>query len=186
MMPMSIKIHSYNVRGIRDFNKRKEVFQFIKSQKCDISLLQETHCTDECQSMWKNQWGGGGLCYFSNGTSAARGVMICISRSFACFANITQVHNDNDGRCIMIKVDIEDTIDFILANIYGPNEDSPEFFSNIFQILQKQDCTSHIMGGDFNVCMDPSMDSTATTISHKKSRNLIKEYMHEQNIWDIW
>ena len=54
---MSIKIQTYNVRGIRDFNKRKEIFQFIKDQKCDIALLQETHSMPMDEKLWQSQWG---------------------------------------------------------------------------------------------------------------------------------
>lgn len=49
------------MRGIRDYNSRKELFYFVKQHEIDIMLIQETHCTDRVEKLWANQWGGQSL-----------------------------------------------------------------------------------------------------------------------------
>ena len=52
-----IKIVSLNTRGLRNYTKRKKVFRFLKRNKANIMLLQETHCSVEVQNMWENEFG---------------------------------------------------------------------------------------------------------------------------------
>ena len=51
---MELNILSFNVRGLRDFNKRKEIYQYVKCKNCQIVMLQETHSTPEDEIDWKN------------------------------------------------------------------------------------------------------------------------------------
>jgi hypothetical protein len=44
-------------------------------------------------------------------------------------------------------------------SIYGPNEDSPEFFENLKSKLVSLSNTSIIIGGDWNVVQDFSFDT---------------------------
>ena len=54
---MGLNIQTFNVRGIRDFHKRKEFFQFVKKQGVDIAILQETHSCEMDEKFWNSQWG---------------------------------------------------------------------------------------------------------------------------------
>ena len=74
---MVINIVSINVRGIREVTKRTAIFDFYRN-KCDVLCLQETHCSEPDEQIWKSEWGG--QIVFSNGTSAARGVAICCKK----------------------------------------------------------------------------------------------------------
>ena len=57
-MEVDFKLLSLNVRGIRDFYKRKSIFTWISKQKADITFLQETYSTPEIVNDWKFQWRG--------------------------------------------------------------------------------------------------------------------------------
>ena len=39
-----IKILTYNVRGLKEKSKRLAIFGWLRKKKCDMILLQETHC----------------------------------------------------------------------------------------------------------------------------------------------
>ena len=45
-----------------------------------------------------------------------------------------------------------------ITNIYGPNRDSPDFYSSIKNRMEHYNDTSHIMCGDFILVLDPTKD----------------------------
>ena len=66
-----VKCYSINVRGLRNKRKRNQIFQFLKQKDYDIIFVQESHGTQEIESIWKNEWGAD--ITFSNFSSRARG-----------------------------------------------------------------------------------------------------------------
>ena len=73
-MSIRLKIGTLNVRGLRDNNKRRATFIWLRSKKLQVIFLQETHCTKQLETYWKSEWGG--KAWFSSGTERARGVGI--------------------------------------------------------------------------------------------------------------
>ena len=74
---VNFKLISLNVRGIRDFAKRKAIFSWIKKQNADIAFLQETYSTPDVVGKWRFQWPG--KMFYSHGTNHSRGVLILIN-----------------------------------------------------------------------------------------------------------
>ena len=77
-MVAGLKIATYNVGGLRDNLKRREIFNYLHEKDFHMVLLQERHCAGFLEKRWKTEWGG--RAFFSNGTTQARGVMILISK----------------------------------------------------------------------------------------------------------
>ena len=71
---LKFKAISPNVPGIRAFEKRKSIFNWLIKQNVDICFLQETYSTDDVVDQWKKQWPG--ECFFSHGSNHSRGVAI--------------------------------------------------------------------------------------------------------------
>ena len=69
-----LNIVSFNVRGIADGIKCKEVFRFLRDRNFDIVCLQETHSDKKKEKIWRNEWAGN--IYFSHGETNAKGVCI--------------------------------------------------------------------------------------------------------------
>ena len=95
---VKIQIISNNVRGLCEYAKRRNIFYQFHIKKTDIVMLQETHSTKQCESIWNTQWGN--KIWFSHGTSAARGTAILIRKGFNC-----AVHNvikDEEGRYVIL------------------------------------------------------------------------------------
>ena len=111
--------------------------------------------------------------------------MILIGRGINSVSTHSELFSDQNGRCLIIKLVLEDSIELAIANIYAPNEDSPEFFENLFQVLDRLNITSQVVGGDFNLALDTELDSTGN-ISHGKSRKFLNEAMATKNYVDIW
>lgn len=52
-----LKVLTLNCQGLGDINKRKDVFNNLKSKNCNIYMLQDTHFTKEDENIIKTQWG---------------------------------------------------------------------------------------------------------------------------------
>ena len=70
MAPFSIA--SVNVNGLKNKQKRLQVFNFLKNSKYDIICLQETHQTSEEKRRWANEWSAkSAWCYRSGGAGTS-------------------------------------------------------------------------------------------------------------------
>lgn len=73
-----------------------------------------------------------------------------------------------------------------LVSVYGPNEDNPNFFRNIFFDLSTMN-GFFILGGDFNCALNPTIDpSTGCDIGKTHTRELLKQFMEDLNLVDVW
>ena len=66
-----IRNESLNARGLRDENKRCDIFDKVKPRQTDILLLQETHWTIDNYTALKENWNIEIL--ISGNSTAARG-----------------------------------------------------------------------------------------------------------------
>ena len=57
-MAEQLKIISLNCRGLRDKNKRKNLFFWLKNNNFHIILLQETFWTEDIKNEVEKDWGG--------------------------------------------------------------------------------------------------------------------------------
>ena len=48
--------------------------------------------------------------------------------------------------------------DLLLVNVYGPNRDSAEFYDKMEDHVSEMGLSDIIMGGDWNLVLDPTMD----------------------------
>ena len=73
-----------------------------------------------------------------------------------------------------------------LINVYGPNDDNPNFFNDLFLTISSLSGL-YIMAGDMNCTLDPVKDrSTGSDSSHVKTRKVIQQFMKDLNLLDIW
>lgn len=175
-----LKILSYNVQGLGGISKRTDVLDFLKSTNFDIFCLQETHFTDTMEKSILNMWNG--ECLFNNYRSNSRGVAILFGKNIEY-----KVHNkitDNEGNFIVADITAQNQR-FTLANIYGPNTDSPSFFQKIFKHIEEIGNNDCIICGDFNLVLDPHTDcSNYKNINNPKARDILLEYMQINNVID--
>lgn len=47
----NLNIGSFNVKGLADEKKRKEVFNWLREKKMNVYMLQETHFTKENETL---------------------------------------------------------------------------------------------------------------------------------------
>ena len=76
---------SLNVRGIRTFEKRKSVFNWLVNSDADTIFLQETYSTRDIENIWKGEM------FFSYGSNHSRGVLELIKDNFDFKIHSTKV-----------------------------------------------------------------------------------------------
>lgn len=181
MDSFKLKITSWNCRGLNKIAKIKQVMSRIKFLQSKIIFLQETHLLSGDTSKIKRRWQG--QVFSAPYSTHARGVMILIHKSVPF-----QIHNvirDPAGRYIMVQGTLlYEKINLI--NLYGPNEDDPKFYNNLF--LTISNLSGHyVVAGDFNCTLEPSKDrSSGFDNTHTRSRKTIHNFMKEFNLLDIW
>ena len=82
---------------------------------------------------------------------------------------------------------IENKYNILLINIYGQNRDSPVFYENISRIINQYDGDFIIMGGDFNLVQNFSIDcSNYVNINNPNARNKLLNIKTEYDLVDPW
>ena len=64
--------------------------------------------------------------------------------------------------------------------------DDPEFFIELFDRIESLDIPHKLIIGDINVVIDSANDRFNSTETHLRSQGIIKTYVDEGNITDIW
>ena len=95
---IQFKAISLNVRGIRTFEKRKTIYNWLTQKNADICFLQETYSTKEIENQWKSQWRG--ETYFAHGTVHSRGVAILVRNTLDF--TLKSVQSDEEGRFLCL------------------------------------------------------------------------------------
>ena len=178
----TLRIASVNVRGLANYNKRRKMFHYFHQKELDMILLQETHSTKAMEKMWRSSWGG--RISFAHGDSNARGVCILIRKK----APIKVLRNYTDSQGRMLIVDIEyQGLNISVCNIYAPNDDDVGFFTQVFAQLNNTGSFNRIIGGDFNLVLNPTIDKLGgREMTHGKCQKEVLSYMQASELLDIW
>ena len=177
-----VNFASYNVRGLRDLNKRVCIFKHIRNKNLDVVGIQESHSTKNVEKLWKSQFGG--QIVYAHGESNARGCMLLIRRNVKC--KIKRSIKCKQGRFVMVLVNIKG-IDMLIANIYAPNTDDPLYFKQIFETVASCNSENIVIMGDFNTTLETIDKRGVTTeASHPKTVKVIKANMDVLQLLDIW
>ena len=147
-------IGSLNVRGMRSYAKRNQVFQLLKLENTDIVFLQETHCCNIKEGKnWGNLWPG--KAFWSFGTFHSGGVGILLSPNLQY--NVVNFVFDYKGQFLILDIDVNN-IGYRLINVYAPNNASERrvFISDMSKILVTK--RNIIFGGNFNFVENVGLD----------------------------
>ena len=150
MDSVDLELISLNVRGLRDYRKRRTVFNWLKkhTHRNAVILLQETHSIEGDERIWKAQWRG--EVRYAHGTHNSKGVLIAFKDGINLDIQTEIV--DSDGRFIIIKTIINES-NVVILNYYAPN-DEPSQVETLTKIdrrirsLKLEDNTTFLFGGD--------------------------------------
>ena len=123
--------------------KRIYVLNYLKEKQFHIYCLQDTHFISELEPYIQAQWGY--KCVFNSYLSNSRGVAILFNNTFEY--EIHKMKADHSSNFIILYITIEGER-ITLINIYGPNEDNPKFYENIFDHIELFQNEKFIICGD--------------------------------------
>ena len=145
-------------------------------------FLQETHLSTEESEKLCRDWVS--HVYYSVGSSQSRGVLTLINKKlqFKCIRQI----KDTMGRILIILAEIQGHM-IILTNIYAPNGHEPQFFADLEAKVQQAGDYNTIIGGDFNLVLDPILDRSSTALTRMPKASLAVRHMAETlGYTDVW
>ena len=112
------------------------------------------------------------------------GVMILMNNNFEY--KVERVKTDKNGNYIILDIIIQGKR-ITLVNLYGLNQDNPNFYTNIKQKVSEFENDQVIMCGDWNFVLDPDLDyNNYLHINNPKARKVILDYIEEENLLDVW
>ena len=176
---------SLNARGIRTLEKQKALFHWLSKDKAEVVFLQETYSSPDVENVWKTQWKD---LYFAHGSEHSRGVLILVKERLNF--ELKSCTHDQKGRYIILIGNVQEQ-PFVFVNIYAPNKTSEQcsFFQEIQTELDslniEADCDI-IIGGDFNVILDPEFDGLGGKPKLKESVKIIEQIRLSFDLIDIW
>lgn len=185
-----LKCGSLNVNGLQAKPKRQAIFDRLRKEAYDVTFVQETHCTGSIESIWRAEWGGDII--FSNGLSNSRGVAVLLRRGLDF--KIVHSQTDDQGRYIILQI-AKDQLTYTLANVYAPTQGQQEAQISFIDALEEDICKLHpqniIIGGDFNLCSDPTMDRNRTDIRTSQGTgsrygDRITAFCDTLMLFDVW
>ena len=117
---------SANCQGLQNRNKRIDVLDYLYKTKASIICLQDKHWTPRDESNVRSLWKGD--CVLNGFSSNSRGIAILFNTNFEY--KLLSVYKDSEGNMISLDIDIGE-ISVKIINLYGPNRDSPEFYTKV-------------------------------------------------------
>lgn len=165
--------------------KRRAIFHTLRQSNFEFCLLQKTHSTEEVGVLWQAEWGG--EIVYNHGASNARGVAILVKRNsgFEILAEAT----DETARILILKIK-NDLSTFLLVNVYAPTQDDPPQQIKIIDFIEESlQGSDIILGGDFNLILDPSLDKKAqspTSTLSNRYRVRVTALLQELHLCDVW
>ena len=179
----SLKICTFNANGLGHYQKRKDVFDYLRQQKASIYLLQETHLKTDMENVVRSMWGF--ECFLCGNDTNSKGVAILMNNNFEY--KVHGVIRSDDGNYIMLDIEMAGKR-ITLANIYGPsNSDSPAFFTKVSEEIDRVDNEYCVIGGDWNVVVDVNKDTFRyRSINRPRSLKKVHEIMDTYCLVDVW
>ena len=172
---------THNGNGLGDPNKRRALFHHFHVKKYDLIFVQETHSTAGIEKRWNTEWGN--KIWYDHGESNSKGVAIIFSKDVNVIVH--HVIRSSQGRYLILYVTLND-IKLILANVYAPNNDSPEFFSKFFVEVEKFTPQYYIIGGDMNLALDPLVDRQGRGFNNDNAAKWLNAHLLNQEYVDVW
>ena len=174
---------SLNCNGLRDKEKRTELFALLEKEKYDVIFLQETFWDAYIEDTASEEWNGNiysSLYPLGN----RKGVSTLISKD--CGVKMIRSCSDQSGRLLLTELCIEhQRITFV--NIYAPNNNTErkKFFLDLHDRLRGVN-THIVITGDFNNVINTRLDRFPAKHVSDVSRKPLNDLMTTMQLVDIW
>ena len=100
--------------GVNELN----VGAYLKNQKANVYLLQETFSNSKDEKIWAAEWGG--QIFYSHGSNHSKGVCVLIKSNSPLHVEIVEL--DVNGRFIILCLKTPGEINLNVVNVYAPTD----------------------------------------------------------------
>ncbi|XP_034158728.2 uncharacterized protein LOC113545468 [Pangasianodon hypophthalmus] len=182
----SLHFVSWNTNGIKNTSKSPKKFSKLLNNlsnlQADIAFIQETHVGPKCYKILEDvqNWN----VYFTVHSSRSKGVAILI-RYEVPFEYICH-DEDCSGSYIVLFCRLYDEL-YTLVNVYNHKADR-NVLARLKDYLRETAEGVLVVGGDFNMVLDPSFDRLSSTLLTQKSsqRAILEDFTTSLNLRDTW
>ena len=183
MLDNTLKIASLNCRGLGDFYKRRDLFHYLREKHFSFYMLQDTHFTPGLEERIRREWGYD--VYFSSYNSNSRGVAILINNNVEY--KFIRMSKDLNGNILVLRLSVFGK-EIVLVNIYGPNEDKPDFFVQVENVILDCGSTENlILAGDWNLVLNFDIDCfNYRRQNNVKASEKVTDLMYSYDLFDVW
>lgn len=181
-MSQEYRIITLNVNGLQNPIKRSKLIAKMKRENQHIIFWQETHLV-QTEHEKLRKLGFKNTFYSSYTKGHARGVAILISNKVT-FQVSSQIA-DKEGRYILVK-GILDSKEVTLLNVYRPPGKDKLLIMKIFELINAEVSGTLICGGDWNVQLHPTLDSSNPAKKINSESLYVKKMLKEAGMIDIW
>ena len=176
-----LNINSWNIQGVNHPIKKKKILTFLKKEKTDIALLQETHLNKTEHEKLKKDWVG--QVYYASYNTRSRGVAILIRKTLPFV--LENIQSDPNGCYVLIQGNLYGE-KIVIMNVYAPPNSPPPFFSKMVEVLSPFTSVNTIIAGDWNNILNYNLDRTPQGKSLTKSSKTMIKIMDEMGWVDVW
>ena len=188
----TVRVTSYNVRGLNDEKKLRHLINKIykedKGKNYDSFVcLQETYISNpgKIPYLWRGNF------YLTPGTGSSSGCLTLLS------PHLSVVHSkniDNRAHVIACQKSGDNSVSFIIANIYAPNPNNADkiaFFDQVFESVlefsERFESAHIIMAGDYNLifCATEAKNRQYSP-QERRVADYVKERVETLALADCW
>ena len=147
-------------------------------------MLQDIHCEKSKCNVFRNAWGSD--IFIAPYKNNARGVAI-LTRKIKL--SICELRIDEGGNYIIVRAILNDNQKLILVNIYGPNDDNPNFYEKLGETCAEMgnEGIPFIIAGDMNMALNGKIDTVNyVRENNTKARDVLLRIMEENDFVDIF
>ena len=180
---MDNRLMTLNGRGLRNTIKRRAIFKFIKTNKINVTCLQECHILDKDIDLWKKEWGG--EIFVLPGSEYSKGQIILISKKL----NANQYVEEKFGDRILKLSFVLNDEKYSIVNVYGPNRDfdKEKFLFDLFDVCADiPNDVFYTVAGDFNMYLIELLDNIAGAPHDKRIVQMFNNLLLELGLVDVW
>ena len=178
----SIKVLSANCQGLGSKEKRTDVLSYFKEQNASIICLQDTHWVEKDIKNLRTLWGN--ELYISAGKTNSRGVAILLNSNFEY--TVVDCKSDKNGNYLNLHLKLT-TMTLNLINVYGPNNDDPNFYKDIESLIDEENFDYNLICGDLNLTLNPEFDSyNYKHLNNPRARQSVLNMISGNDLCDIY
>ena len=184
-----LTVTTLNARGLGNNKKRNEVlnkhwFSAIDTDnEVDVLLIQEAHSTLSDERFWSLNFRTNNI-FFSHDTTASGGLIIAVKQRlpFVLLHSVTTVNY------IILHCTIADE-EYVLVNVHNRyftcknrRQKIVRLLSQMWDTVQKFNCHRILIGGDFNLSLDCTVDGTQRSLVDQ----ILIDFLEDTDLVDSW